>query len=95
MNARIVAVADAFDAMTSNRPYQPPLPKKEAFRQLRQGAGEFFEAEFIAVFVAMGDGLDEIIGQGRALSVDVGTVALAERDREEPSSPKTRKPAVL
>ena len=61
MDARIVAVADAFDAMTSNRPYQPPLPKEEVFRQLHLGAGEFFKSEFVAAFVAMEDSLDEII----------------------------------
>jgi len=37
--ARIVAVADAFDAMTSARPYRASLPRAAAVRELRRGAG--------------------------------------------------------
>lgn len=44
---RIVAVADAFDAMTSNRPYRAGLPIEEAFRRLRAGAGTEFDAACI------------------------------------------------
>lgn len=40
---RIVAVADAFDAMTSDRPYRAGMPVEEAFRRLRAGAGTEFD----------------------------------------------------
>ncbi|HYF63009.1 MAG TPA: HD domain-containing phosphohydrolase, partial [Herpetosiphonaceae bacterium] len=45
--ARIVAVADAFDAMTSDRPYRKGLPIEEAFRRLRAGAGTEFDTDCI------------------------------------------------
>ncbi len=34
MAARIVAVADVFDAMSNLRPYRPPLPKSEVYKEL-------------------------------------------------------------
>lgn len=37
--ARIIAVADAFDAMTTTRPYRKGLPIAEAYRRLAEGAG--------------------------------------------------------
>jgi putative nucleotidyltransferase with HDIG domain len=39
LGARIVAVADAFDAMTSNRPYRAAMSLDEAVTRLRAGAG--------------------------------------------------------
>ncbi|ABX06206.1 MAG TPA: HD domain-containing protein [Herpetosiphon sp.] len=44
LGGRIVAVADAFDAMTSDRPYRRGLPTEEAFRRLRAGADTEFDA---------------------------------------------------
>ncbi|MBP8251991.1 MAG: hypothetical protein KAX40_06470, partial [Herpetosiphon sp.] len=43
LGGRIVAVADAFDAMTSDRPYRKGLPVEEAFRRLRNGIGKEFD----------------------------------------------------
>ena len=39
LTARIVSVVDAFDAMTSERAYRRPLPRREALRRLRAGRG--------------------------------------------------------
>jgi putative nucleotidyltransferase with HDIG domain len=39
LEARIVAVADAFEAMTAERPYKPAIPVEEALRALQAGAG--------------------------------------------------------
>jgi HD-GYP domain-containing protein (c-di-GMP phosphodiesterase class II) len=41
--ARILAVADTYDAMTSNRPYRPPLPHEVALKEIRQNAGTQFD----------------------------------------------------
>ncbi|MBM4081344.1 MAG: GGDEF domain-containing protein, partial [Planctomycetes bacterium] len=48
--ARIMAVADAYDAMTSNRPYRPPMPKADAIRELQAAAGAQFDPELTSVF---------------------------------------------
>lgn len=50
LSARIIAVADAFDAMTSSRPYRKALPRREAIRRLRAGVGGQFDPEVVDVF---------------------------------------------
>src|SRR3989442_2717314 len=49
--ARLVSVADAFDAMTSVRPYRPSLPVKHAMRELEEGEGGQFDAEIVKEFL--------------------------------------------
>jgi len=49
--ARILTVADAFDAMTTNRRYRDKLDIKLAEQQLINGAGVQFDAEIVDVFI--------------------------------------------
>ncbi|MBM4071037.1 MAG: HD domain-containing protein [Planctomycetes bacterium] len=49
--ARIVAVADAFDAMTSDRPYCPGMPADVAFAELVKQSGRQFDPDFAEAFV--------------------------------------------
>jgi putative two-component system response regulator len=51
--ARILAVCDAFDAMTSTRAYQPALPPEEGFDRLRSGAGTHWDPEIVEVFCSL------------------------------------------
>jgi putative two-component system response regulator len=51
--ARIVAVADAWDAMTTDRPYRPALPLEEAVRRLRRGSGEQWDPAVVAMFLGL------------------------------------------
>ena len=55
LGARVIAVADAFDAMTTTRPYRTALPQAEAFRRLRAGAGAQWDARVVAVFLDLLD----------------------------------------
>ena len=41
--ARVVTCADAFDAMSSDRPYRTAMPRAEALVRLRDGAGSHFD----------------------------------------------------
>ena len=52
VTARIVHVADAFDAMTSARAYRPALLPVEAISELRRGAGTDFDATAVEALVA-------------------------------------------
>lgn len=51
MEARLVALADAFDAMTSARPYRPPLSFSAALRELDRCAGTQFDPELARVCI--------------------------------------------
>ncbi len=58
LGARIVAVPDAWDAMTSDRPYRPALLREEAIPRLRAGAGSQWDPTFVEIFSALaGQGL--------------------------------------
>jgi HD-GYP domain-containing protein (c-di-GMP phosphodiesterase class II) len=48
--ARIIAVSDAFSAMTSDRPYRPPVDWESALAELSRCAGTQFDPEVVAVF---------------------------------------------
>jgi putative nucleotidyltransferase with HDIG domain len=53
--ARIVAVVDAFDAMTSDRPYRKGMPVDAAFAELEKMAGKQFDPQCAAAFLAIRD----------------------------------------
>jgi putative nucleotidyltransferase with HDIG domain len=51
LEARIFAIVDAFDALTSERPYKPPIPLPEVQSILIQGAGSHFDPDLVACFL--------------------------------------------
>lgn len=53
LQARVLAVADAFDAMTSDRPYRPALTRDEALAEVARGAGTQFDPEIARVFLEL------------------------------------------
>jgi diguanylate cyclase (GGDEF)-like protein len=53
LGARIIAVCDSFDAMTSPRPYAKALSSEQAVRELLRSAGTQFDPEVVAAFVAV------------------------------------------
>jgi HD-GYP domain-containing protein (c-di-GMP phosphodiesterase class II) len=54
LSARIMAVCDAYDAMTSSRPYRPALSPARALETLAQGAGVQWAPAVVAVFLTIG-----------------------------------------
>ena len=47
LGARVLAVADAFDAMTTNRPYREALSGEAAYQEILRGAGKQFDPEIV------------------------------------------------
>lgn len=51
LEARIMAVADTYDAMTSQRPYRPPLSQEKAIQEIARCRGTQFDPEIADVFL--------------------------------------------
>jgi len=51
IEARILAIADSFEAMSSARPYRPALCAEKVLKELRGGAGSQFDPELVKVFI--------------------------------------------
>ncbi len=51
LSARIMSVADVFDALTSPRVYKPAYPLEEAISMLKEGAGSQFDPKCVEVFL--------------------------------------------
>jgi putative two-component system response regulator len=60
---RIVAVADVFDALTSERPYKKAWPIDQAMAYLRDGAGKHFDPSCVEAFLACHDDVLSIHAQ--------------------------------
>jgi two-component system cell cycle response regulator len=57
LGSRIIAACDAFDAMTTDRPYQPAIPVDEALAELRRCAGGQFDPLVIDAFCTEAESL--------------------------------------
>lgn len=51
LHARIMAVADVFDAVSSNRCYRDAMPLEECFAIIEEGSGEHFDPEIVRAFM--------------------------------------------
>ena len=51
LGARIIAISDSYDSMTSDRPYRKPLPSREAKNELAKCAGKQFDPVLVAIFL--------------------------------------------
>jgi HD-GYP domain-containing protein (c-di-GMP phosphodiesterase class II) len=60
LSARIVAVADVFDALTSRRPYKEPFSLEESYNIIMKGSGNHFDPEVIRVFEKNWDRIVEL-----------------------------------
>lgn len=53
LGARIIAVADAYDAMRSFRPYRGTMKRSKAISEIREGSGTQFDPEVVKAFLKM------------------------------------------
>jgi HD-GYP domain-containing protein (c-di-GMP phosphodiesterase class II) len=66
VEGRVLAVADAFDAMTSGRPYRPSLDSREAAREIDRCTGTQFDPEVADAFLAALDAGEIVWGETAA-----------------------------
>ena len=69
IGARVIAVADTYDAMTSDRVYRKALSHQVAMAEIRRGAGSQFDPTIVEAFMrAMGE---------QSVAVEIATVNAA------------------
>ncbi|MGO9377012.1 MAG: HD domain-containing phosphohydrolase [Dissulfurispiraceae bacterium] len=64
LEARIVSIADAFDALTSDRPYRTKLTLKEALKVLKEGESSSFDPALVDIFINTLTGVIDNNGYG-------------------------------
>ncbi len=60
LSARIVALADVYDALTSARPYKQALPHDEVVQRIRDASGTHFDPQMVEAFLAVADAFDRV-----------------------------------
>ena len=55
VGARIIAIADTYDAMHSCRPYRNPIPFEKCLEEIRKNAGTQFDPEWVDVFTELAE----------------------------------------
>ena len=60
IGARIIAISDAYDSMTSNHPYRKPLSHEEAKNELLKCTGKQFDPNLVSVFLDVLKEMEEI-----------------------------------
>lgn len=83
--ARVVAVADVFDALGSARQYKTPWPEELVLQSMREGAGSHFDPELIDVLM---ERIEEIRAVARRFHATLGRGASSEGPQSQPSKPR-------
>ncbi len=83
--SRIISVADAYNAMTSDRPYRDAMPSRVARLRLAQAVESQFDTSVVAAFEAILASADEPYRLGTAPDFTFGSQAV-QADSESPTS---------
>lgn len=81
--SRIIAVADAYNAMTSDRPYRDAMPSRVARMRLAQAVESQFDTSVLAAFEAILAGSDENYRAGRDMAFSREALAHGELSHDE------------
>ena len=79
VGARIFAIADVFDALTSVRPYKREVGLDEALATMAEGRGRHFDAELLDKFFGIARGLHREIANADEMSLRIFLRALMNR----------------
>ena len=75
LSARVMAIADVFDALVSKRSYKEPFTIDQAMNIIQEGAGKHFDPELVKIFVDAKEEAGKIAAEHAR--------RIAERDRKE------------
>mgnify|MGYP001198529661 CR=1 FL=1 len=87
LGAQLISVADAYDAMTSHRPYRQGMDPNEAMARLEKGAGTQFNSEILSYFMAVANYMPEKDLQLRQRVIEARQRVGANLLRTRPTSP--------
>ena len=59
LSARIIAIADVYDALRSKRPYKKPFTHEEAVKIIQEGCGQHFDPDLINIFETIHQSFDK------------------------------------
>jgi len=63
ISARLMAVADVYDALISRRVYKPPFPHEIAVEMIQAGRGQHFDPDIVDAFLQVSDAFHQIAQQ--------------------------------
>ncbi|MBO4474819.1 MAG: HD domain-containing protein [Clostridiales bacterium] len=96
LSARIMAVADVFDALMSKRSYKPPFTFEKAMQIITEGSGKHFDPKIVSAFVAAEgkvlEVLEEFDGGNLSKAVECqksGTIEAPKEERKDTSEEET------
>lgn len=78
--SRIIAIADSYDAMTTNRSWREAFSPDEALRNINEGAGRIYDPDLVRVFI----NLLGLYPVGTALRLDNGEIAVVYHSSDDP-----------
>ena len=77
--ARVVAIANCFDAMTVDQPYRGALSMDQAFAELEEGSGTQFDPEFVGAFLQLRPKLEAALAGNQGEPPSSGNPGLPRR----------------
>lgn len=80
LSARIMAIADVFDALVSKRSYKKPFTFEQAMDIIKEGAGKHFDPELAKLFIEAGEEARAISEEHERMSKGVASVLARESD---------------
>jgi putative two-component system response regulator len=72
LEGRIVAMADVFDALTSERPYKKPMPLEKSLSIIMEGKGTHFDPDVVDAFIGIKDEIESSLNWWKFLNTGCG-----------------------
>jgi putative nucleotidyltransferase with HDIG domain len=92
MLARIVAVADAFDAMTTDRPYRSGISLLNAFHEIKEKSGQQFDPQIASAFLRQKERIGETFSQRVIYETELDAASTSALTVDPPSELFTSSP---
>ncbi len=78
IETRLITVVDAYDAMTSDRPYRRAMPHQSAIEEIRAGAGIQFDPSVVEKFMEIAEDTDLSKVEGTGHGWDLGSIMFSD-----------------